>query len=185
MRSTIPAGWEYSPSSWSCRGPLIALAIADCLIAVYLALYQYDVISSVWEPFFGGGSKAVLNSWLSHVLPVSDAALGAGVYAADAVLGVIGGEDRWRSKPWAVIVFAILVGPVGLTSVGLVIAQPLLFNAWCSLCLLTAILSIAIIGPAMDEALACLQYLKHIRQTRTKNEFWNIFWKGSYVGANC
>ena len=89
MKQTIPAGWEYSPSSWTCRGPLIAIAALDCLIAAYLALYQYGVISTVREPFFADGSNAVLNSWLSHILPVSDAALGAGVYAADAILGLI------------------------------------------------------------------------------------------------
>ncbi len=182
-REARPAGWDYNPYRWNCRGPIIVMAVLDVLVAGYLALYQYRVIPTVWEPFFGGGSRTVLNSWLSHVLQVSDAALGALAYTADAVTGLIGGEGRWRTKPWAVIAFAILVGPVGAVSILLVIAQPAVFNAWCTSCIVSAILSIAMIGPAMEEALACLQFLRKIKRDQKAN-FWNVFWGRAYVGAD-
>ena len=149
------------------------MAVLDLCIAAYLALYR--VLPGVWEPFFGDGSRQVLDSWLSHILPVSDATLGALAYLADVITGSVGGQDRWRRMPWIVVVFAVLVGPLGLVSVGLVIAQPVMFNAWCTLCIATAVLSVAMIGPAMDEALACFQYLKKVRQ-RNDGTFWKVFW---------
>jgi hypothetical protein len=144
--------------------PLVLLAIAGFLIAGYLALYQWRVFPNVWEPFFGSGSRVILNSSISRVLPVPDAALGAFGYALDAVTGVIGGVKRYRTMPWVVIVFGIAVGPLGATSVLLVILQPLMFDAWCTLCLASAFISVVMIGPAMDEVLASLQFLQRERR---------------------
>jgi hypothetical protein len=56
------------------------------------------------------------------------------------------------------------VGPLGAASVLLVILQPVLFDAWCTLCLASAAVSLAMIGPAMDEVLASLQYLNDVRE---------------------
>ena len=98
-----PPGWNYNPSSWHQRLPLIALAVLGFGIASYLALYQWRVIEDVWEPFFGNGSKVILNSFISRILPVPDAALGALGYLADAISGIIGGRRRWRTMPWMVL----------------------------------------------------------------------------------
>ncbi|WP_188186855.1 vitamin K epoxide reductase family protein [Nonomuraea sp. SYSU D8015] len=175
--TATPAGWQSNPSAWSQRLPLVALAAAGFAIAGYLALYQYRVVSTVWEPFFGQGSRIVLNSPLSRVLPVSDATLGAGSYLLDAVTGVIGGVRRWRSMPWIVIVFGIAVGPLGLVSVLLVIAQPVLYGAYCALCLASAVISLSMIPGAMDEVLASLQQLRKVR--RDGGSVWLAFWKGT------
>jgi uncharacterized membrane protein len=136
------------------------LALLGTGIASYLALYQLDVIASVWEPFFGDGSETILNSRVSHVLPVPDAALGAAGYAADAITGAIGGARRWRTMPWIVIIFGLAVGPLGAISITLVILQPVAFDAWCTLCLASAVISVLMIGPAMDEMLASLQHVR-------------------------
>ena len=66
--------------------------------------------------------------------------------------------------PWVVIVFGVAVGPLGLTSVLLVIAQPLLYDAFCTLCLASAMVSLALIGPAFDEVLASLQQIQRVRR---------------------
>jgi hypothetical protein len=55
-----------------------------------------------------------------------------------------------------------------------VILQPVLFDAWCTLCLASALISVLMIGPAMDEFLASLQYLK--RQHLQKRFLWRAFW---------
>ena len=89
-----PPGWDYNPSDWSQRLPIVALALAGFGIATYLALYQWGVLARVWEPFFGDGSRVILNSSVSHLLPVPDAALGAIGYLLDAATGVIGGRQR-------------------------------------------------------------------------------------------
>jgi uncharacterized membrane protein len=171
----VPPGWDYNPAAWRERLPIVALACLGFAIASYLAAFQYGLVPTVWEPFFGDGSRRVLTSGLSHVLPVSDAALGALAYLADAVTGLIGSPSRWRTKPWIVVLFAVLVGPLGAISIGLVIAQPLLYQAWCTLCLASAAISVAMIGPAMDEALASLQYLGRVARSQD-GSLWNAFW---------
>ena len=172
-----PPGWDYNPSSWMQRLPLVAVAMCGFGIAFYLALYQWRVIQDVWEPFFGNGSKIILNSFISRLLPIPDAALGALGYLADAVSGIIGGTRRWRTMPWIVLAFGFAVGPLGLVSIILVIMQPTVFGAWCTLCLASAAISLAMIYPAMDEVVASLQYLK--RQKQAGRSLWSAFW-----GAN-
>lgn len=170
----IPPGWDYNPAKWSERIPIVILAMLGFFIASYLSLYQLDIISNVWEPFFGDGSVTILNSRVSNVLPIPDAALGAFGYLVDAVTGIIGGTGRWKKMPWIVIVFGLAVGPLGFVSVMLVVFQPVLFSAWCTLCLCSAVISIAMIGPAMDEMLASLQYMKRVR--RSDASTWKVFW---------
>jgi len=169
-----PPGWSYNPSTWGQRIPIVVLAVAGTCIAGYLALYQLEVISSVWEPFFGNGSRTILNSGISDILPIPDAALGAIAYVVDALTGIIGGTRRWRTMPWMVILFGIAVGPLGLVSILLVILQPVLFNSWCTLCLASAVISIWMIGPAMDETLASIQYIKRVRDSGKPG--WKAFW---------
>lgn len=182
MRSAnihIPPSWDYNPSSWPQRWPLIAVAFVGFLIALYLGLYQLRVIPTVWEPFFGRGSEMVLNSFISRALPVPDALLGAFGYVLDVVTGIIGSTDRWKTKPWIVILFGFAIGPLGLISVMLVIFQPVLVGAWCTLCIVTAIISIVMISPATDELLASLQYLRRVRQNG--DPVWDAFWGRSCV----
>ena len=170
----IPPAWNYNPSTWGQRLPLVIVAFIGMLIALYMGAYQLKIIDDVWDPFFGDGTKRILNSSISKILPVSDAILGAFGYFADVVTGVIGKTSRWKTMPWMVIVFGIAVGPLGLVSILLVISQPVFVNAWCSLCLLTAVISVVMISPAMDEMLASLQYLQRVK--RKKLSVWKAFW---------
>lgn len=176
MRTHLPPGWDYNPSAWPERLPIVGLALIGFVIAGYLALYQWRLIDDVWEPFFGEGSRTVLNSRISHLLPIPDAALGAIGYLADAVTGVVGGRDRWRRMPWIVVIFALAVGPLGATSILLVILQPVVYDAWCTLCLASALISVVMIGPAMDELLASLQF---IRGERTRGRSWWQAFRGA------
>jgi uncharacterized membrane protein len=119
------------------------------------------------------GRRTILNSKISNLLPVPDAALGALGYLVDAVTGIIGGRSRWRTMPWIVIIFGLAVGPLGAISIMLVIFQPVLFDAWCTLCLCSALISVLMIGPAADEFLASLQHLKRVR--RRGGSLWKAF----------
>jgi uncharacterized membrane protein len=171
-----PPGWDYNPASWPQRLPIIGLALVGFGIAMYLALYQWRVVTWVWDPFFGKGSETILDSKVSKILPhpFTDAFLGALGYLADAVTGAIGGRRRWRTMPWIVILFGLLVGPLGAVSILLVILQPVMFSAWCTLCLTTAAISVLMIGPAMDEFLASLQHV--VRAKRAGRSVWQTFW---------
>ena len=172
----FPPGWDYNPSEWGQRLPIVGLALVGFGIAGYLALYQWDVLASVWEPFFGDGSRVILNSSVSHVLPIPDAALGAGGYLLDAVTGAVGGRGRWRRLPWLVILFGLAVGPLGAASVVLTILQPVTFDSFCTLCLASAVISVVMIGPATDEMLASLQHVKAVRDDGGSG--WRAFWTG-------
>ncbi|WP_347158139.1 vitamin K epoxide reductase family protein [Pontibacter chitinilyticus] len=170
----IPPGWNYNPASWGQRLPIVGLAVIGFGIATYLSLFQLHVFSTVWEPFFGNGSHKVLTSGVAKVLPIPDAALGALGYLSDAVSGAVGGPKRWRTMPWIVILFGMLVGPLGMISITLVVLQPVIYNAWCTLCLCSAAISVIMIGPAMDEMLASLQYMRRVKDADVS--LWKAFW---------
>jgi hypothetical protein len=173
--SGIPVDWDYNPSGWDQRWPIIALSLFGFAIAGYLSMYQLGVFAHVWEPFLGDGSQRILTSWVSQLLhPVPDAALGAFGYLVDSLGGAIGGSSRWRTMPWMVILFGFAVGPLGIVSVTLVILQPVFFHTWCTLCVASAVISVLMIGPAMDEILASLQYIK--RQSQHGRSAWRVFW---------
>jgi hypothetical protein len=158
----IPPGWIDNPSRWHKRAPLCALALAGMAVSLYLALDQFGVIAHVWEPFFGDGSRKVLHSSFSESLPVPDAALGVLGYAADAAAGVIGGHDRWRTKPWIVLLYGLIAAAIVATGTTLAILQGAVYHHYCTLCLTSAALSILIAGPALEETLAALQQVARV-----------------------
>jgi uncharacterized membrane protein len=160
---------------------VVGLALLGAGIASYLALYQAGLIRQVWEPLFGDGSEIVLRSWVSSTLPVPDATLGLLAYLVEAVLGTVGGATRWRTTPWVVLTLGAVVCIVGLTSILLVIAQPLLFHAWCTLCLASAAVSLTLVGLVLDEALASLEHLE--RTGADGGSRWRAFW-GLTPGAD-
>jgi len=146
-----------SPSRPSRRRLVAGLAIAGCLIASYLTLYQLHVLTSVWDPLFGDGSERVLTSSLSRALPVPDAALGAVAYLVEAVLELSGRRDRWYSQPWLVFAVAVVAAGLGLSAIALVISQPILAGTFCMLCLASAVLSLtvaALVAPEVRAAAA-------------------------------
>jgi hypothetical protein len=180
MGGAQPAGWSYNPSSWPQRSILIALAFAGWATSRYLAAYQLGYIDEVWEPFFGPGSRLVLESNMSEMWPVSDAAFGALAYTLEFLMGYMGATSRWRTMPWMVTFFGILVIPLGLVHIALVISQPVIVGQWCTFCLLAAAIMLPMIPLAVDEVVAMCQHLKSSRQKGVS--FWEAFWKGGPAG---
>src|SRR5947199_1831588 len=152
-----PPDWSYNHSAWPHRLPAFALAMIGLFIATYLTLFQIGVFTEVWEPFFGNGSRLLLKqSSIAHLLPIPDAALGAVAYLADAILDLSRGRARWRTAPWLVLLFGALAFLLGITGVLLVILQPTLFGAYCTLCLASAACSILTAAAASAEVVAAL-----------------------------
>ncbi len=177
-----PAGWTYNPSSWPQRWIMILLGFLGLLASRYLSMFQLGYIESIWEPFFGSGTVSVLNSSMSHSLPVSDAALGALAYTFEFLMGFMGAPTRWRTMPWMVTFFGILVIPLGLVHIILVISQPVVVGSWCTFCLLAAAIMLPMIPLETDEVIAMIQ---HVRQARRRGEpFWRVFWKGGDPGES-
>jgi hypothetical protein len=108
--------------------------------------------------------------------PISDAGLGAFAYTFEMLMGCMGGTTRWRTMPWMVTFFFILVVPLGLVHIVLVILQPLVVGFWCTLCLTAACLMLAMIPLAVDEVIAMSQFLR--RTAREGRPLWRTFWVG-------
>lgn len=172
----VPPGWTYNPSSWHQRAPMIVAAFLGWTFCRYLAAFQLGYIDQIWEPFFGEGTVAVLTSEVSKSWPVSDAGLGATSYTFEFLMAWMGGVTRWRSMPWMVTFFFILVVPLGATSIVLVILQPVVVGHWCSVCLLTALIMLVMIPFTVDEVVAMIQFMK--RSVREGKSLWRTFWVG-------
>lgn len=172
----IPDGWSYNPSTWPQRVPVIVLTLLSMPLAMYMAVYQLGYIDTMWDPVFGDGTRRVLTSSVSHAFPVSDAGLGAAMYLIDLVMTCAGDPRRWRTMPWLVLVFGVLIIPVGIVSVVLVVLQPVAVGAWCFWCLITASATLAMVPLAIDEVAATLQLLRAAR--RDGRPWLQLVWHG-------
>lgn len=175
----VPPGWSYNPSSWLQRAPVILLALVGFLFSRYMAAYQLGHIRDIWDPIFGDGTRRVLRSDVSKMFPISDAGLGALSYVLEILMGFMGDKARWRTMPWMVTFFGILVVPLGVTSIVLVILQPLVVGAWCFLCLLAALAMLVMVPATLDEVVAMAQFL--IQARREGKPLWRTFWRGGVV----
>ena len=176
----VPPGWSYNPSSWNQRVPVIFLSWVGFFIARYLGAFQLGYIDSVWDPFFGDGTRQILESKVSKSFPVSDATLGAFSYILDVLFGYAGNTHRWRTMPWVVIIFGILIIPLGIVSITLVILQPVSVGAWCTLCLCSATVSLIMIPFSIDEVVATYQLMKYEKKKRNRS-YWNTLWLGGTI----
>jgi nucleoside-diphosphate-sugar epimerase len=178
--STVPPGWTYSPSSWLQRLPIIALGFFGFLIARYLAAYQLGQVGAVWEPFFSGdgrnGTEFIITSAVSRSWPIPDAGLGAAAYLIEALMGAMGTATRWRTMPWMVAFFFVLVVPLGGVSIFFITIQPIVIGTYCTLCLLAALAMLVMIPLTLDEVVAMAQYMQ--RSLREGRPFWRTFFRG-------
>lgn len=175
-----PPGWSYNPSSWTQRLPIIALAIVGLLVARFLAGYQLGTIDGVWEPLFTGsaddprnGTEEIITSHVSEAWPVSDGAVGAYTYMLEILTGIIGSQRRWRTMPWLVILFGLMIAPLGITSIFFVIIQPAAIGTWSTLALIGAAAMLIQIPYSLDELLATLQFMR--RRVRAGRSWLRVF----------
>jgi nucleoside-diphosphate-sugar epimerase len=147
----IPAGWAYSPSAWTQRLPISALAFLGLLVTRWLAAQQLGHSDATWDPFFGADSAG---AW-----PAPGAGLAALLFLLVLLTGLIGGRNRWRTLPWVVVLSSALILLLGPIGIALSIAQPVLTGAWCTPCLAAALVMLLQIPYACDELAATLQFL--------------------------
>lgn len=176
--SGAPPGWSYNPSGWVQRLAIVFLAMIGFFLARYLAAFQLGHIVYPWDPLFSDGTRRVLTSDVSKAFPVSDAGLGALSYLLDALAGLIGGVRRWRTMPWMVVLFGLFIIPPGVTSIILVILQPVGIGDWCTLCLVASVVMLLMVSPALDEVIATGQFLLRARQAGAN--LWRVFWHGEH-----
>lgn len=163
---SIPPGWTYSPSTDAQRLPIAAMGIIGLLVSRYLTAYQLGHVDTVWEPFFTGspfdprnGTEEIITSHVSKAWPIPDAGLGAISYLLEILMAVMGTRERWRTMPWMVTFFGILVIPLGVVSIYFIIIQPILLGTWSTLALIAALAMLVMIPFALDEVIAMGQFL--------------------------
>ena len=177
----IPPGWTYSPSTWLQRLPIIALGLFGFLIARYLAAFQLGHVNALWDPIFDGalarnGSEHIVTSDMSKAWPIADGGLGASAYMLEALMGAMGTATRWRTMPWMVGFFFILVVPLGAVSIFFILIQPVIIGTYCTLCLIAAFAMLVMIPLALDEVIAMGQYM--LRALQAGEPFWRTFLMG-------
>jgi hypothetical protein len=179
----IPPGWSYNPSAWTQRLPIIATALIGLFVARYLAAYQLGHIPHVWDPFFEGsatdpqnGTEEVITSAVSKAFPVSDAALGGYTYLLEILTGLVGAKARWRTMPWLVVLFGLMIAPLGITSIFFVIIQPIVIGTWSIVALIGAAAILVQIPYSLDELIATLQFMR--RRVQAGRNGFTVFFRG-------
>jgi hypothetical protein len=164
---SVPPGWSYNPAAWTQRLPIVALALVGLYVSRYLAAYQLGHVPSVWEPFFAGalhdprnGTEEIITSAVSQAWPVSDAAVGGYTYMLEILTGIVGSTARWRTMPWLVVVFGLMIAPLGVVSILFIVIQPILIGTWSTLALIAAAAVLVQIPYSLDELVATLQFLR-------------------------
>jgi nucleoside-diphosphate-sugar epimerase len=182
----VPPGWTYCPSTGAQRLPIAALGLIGLLIARMLTAYQLGHVDYAWEPFFAGnladprnGTEEIITSSVSQAWPIPDAGLGAVSYMLEILMAVMGSRARWRTMPWMVTFFGILVIPLGVVSIYFVIIQPIVIGTWSTPALIAALAMLIMIPFALDEVIAMGQYL-YWSYCRGK-PLIRIFFKGGAV----
>jgi nucleoside-diphosphate-sugar epimerase len=175
-----PPGWSYNPSSMTQRLPIIVLAVVGLEVSRYLAAYQLGHVEGVWEPFFAGspadprnGTEEIITSHVSDAWPVSDAAVGGYTYALEILTGIVGSRARWRTMPWLVLLFGLMIAPLGVTSIFFIIIQPILIGTWSMLALIAAAAMLIQIPYSLDELVATLQFIR--RRVRGGRSWLRVF----------
>lgn len=179
----VPPGWSFNPSSWTQRLPIIVMAILGLYVSRYLAAYQLGYIPGVWDPFFAGspldpqnGTEEIITSWVSKAWPVSDAAVGGYTYLLEILTGIVGSRMRWRTMPWLVVLFGLMIAPLGITSIFFIIIQPLLIGTWSIIALIGAAAMLIQIPYSLDELIATLQFLR--RRAQAGQNWLRVFFVG-------
>lgn len=180
----VPPGWDFTPSSWFQRIPVILLAFVGFYISRYMTAYQLGHIDTVWDPFFTGtipqdgknGTEEIITSSVSEAWPVPDAGLGALTYLLEILTGIIGSSKRWRTMPWLVLLFGFMIIPLGAISITFIIIQPILLGTWCTLCLIAAAAMLLQIPYSFDEIVATIEFLR--RRARKGRPWLKILFTG-------
>jgi hypothetical protein len=91
---------------------------------------------------------------------VSDAAVGGYTYLLEILTGIVGSRLRWRTMPWLVVLFGLMIAPLGITSIFFITIQPIVIGTWSVIALIGAAAVLVQIPYSLDELLATLQFLR-------------------------
>jgi uncharacterized membrane protein len=139
------------------RAAVAILSVLGLAVAAYLGLFQAKALHSVWDPLPGHGSAWILRrSPLVRWLGFPDAVFGVVAYGAEVALDLWGDERRAVSRPLLVAAAGVLAAGMALGSLVLVVLQAA-FRHWCFLCVVSAVVSVAIAALVAPEVWNALE----------------------------
>src|SRR5690606_7411826 len=103
-------------------------------------------------------------------------------YMLEILTGLLGSARRWRTMPWVVVLFGIMIVPLGAVSITFIIIQPILLGTWCTLCLIAAAAMVIQIPYSLDELVATGQFLN--RRRKAGANLIRIFFTGDTDDGN-
>ena len=187
--SPIEPGWPYPLSKVETEAlirkqhgdmPVVLLRLAGVYDDKCRNAFLSQQIARIHERqiLTGGrnGTETIITSAVSKAWPIPDGGLGAVAYVLEILMGAMGDKRRWRTMPWMVTFFGILVVPLGVVSIYFIIIQPIVIGTWCTLCLLAALAMLIMIPFALDELVAMGQFLVWSR--RAGKSLLRIFFMG-------
>ena len=81
--------------------------------------------------------------------------------------------------PWLVLLFGVMIVPLGAVSIVFIIIQPIVIGTWCTLCLVAAVAMLLQIPYSFDEILATGQFLRERR--RQGKSLWHVMLHGDTI----
>ena len=90
--------------------------------------------------------------------------------------GLAGARMRWRTMPWLVVLFGLMIAPLGITSIFFIIIQPIVIGTWSIVALAGAAAVLIQIPYSLDELIATLQFLR--RRARAGQSWVRVLFVG-------
>jgi hypothetical protein len=75
-----------------------------------------------------------------------------------------------------VLLFGIIVVPLGVVSIYFIIIQPIVIGTYCTICLMAGLAMLIMIPYSLDELVAMGQFL--VQNTKRGRPFWRAFFRG-------
>ena len=107
---------------------------------------------------------------------MSDAAVGGYTCLLEIVTGIVGSRLRWRTMPWLVVLFGLMIAPLGITSISFIVIQPIIIGNWSTIALIGAAAVLIQIPSSLDELVATLQFRR--RRKRAGRSLLRVFFFG-------
>lgn len=131
-----PPGWSVNPSLYSQRLPVILLAVLGLTLSIDM------------RELSGALARDVNTLAIEAALAIA------------VITGSIGSERRWSRKPWLVAIFGLAIGPAAFVASTWSLIELSFDGTWNSREVGRSVAALMAIGPAMDEVLASLQFVR-------------------------
>jgi hypothetical protein len=78
----------------------------------------------------------------------------------EIVTALVGTKARWRTMPWLVVAFGLMIAPLGVISIFFIIIQPIVIGTWSVIALAGAAAILIQIPYSLDEIIATMQFMR-------------------------